>query len=122
MAAAYTGKPVERLFPFALRSRIVVAGRDALRARRKKLQLLIVTPDLSENSRESVAKEFPGVRVFQGLSQEEIERHFGFRGTKVIGFLRSPLAVSITRELSAREKAAAAETAQDADVSDTPSE
>ena len=125
MSSAPAGKPVERLFPFAVRARVVVAGREALRSRRKKLQLLIITSDLSENSRQSIAKDFPTVKVVEALSTDEIERHFGFRGAKVIGFLRSPIAVSILREYNAIAKAARAAEADaqlPAEASDMPSE
>lgn len=90
---------VERLFPFVLRSRILLVGRDTLRRSRGKLQFVVLTTDLSEGSREQMLKDFAHYPVLQHYTSADLERHFGVRGTKVVGFAKSPLAQSIYAEL-----------------------
>ena len=76
-------KPVERLFPFVLRSRNLLVGRDTLRRNKSRLHFVLITHDLSEQSRAEVLSE----------------QFFGLKGTKVIGFGKSGLAESIYAEL-----------------------
>jgi len=40
-------KPVERMFPFVLRARILIPGRDVLRRSKRNLHFVLVTRDLS---------------------------------------------------------------------------
>ena len=44
-------KPVERLFPFVIRSRALLVGRDALLRSKSKLHFILITLDVSEKSR-----------------------------------------------------------------------
>jgi len=90
---------VERLFPFVLRSRILRVGRDTLRRSRGKLHFVLLTTDLSATSREQMLKDFDRCPVVQCYTVADLERHFGVRGTKVIGFVKSQLAQSIYAEL-----------------------
>ena len=46
-----TAKPVERLFPFVLRSRILLIGRDTLRRSKSRLHFVLITRDISERGR-----------------------------------------------------------------------
>ena len=41
-------RPVEQLFPFVLRSRILMAGRYTLARSKSKLHFVLITHDLSE--------------------------------------------------------------------------
>jgi hypothetical protein len=108
MKSTSVSKPVERLFPFALRARIVVPGRETLWRMRRKLHFLLLTTDLSAKSREQIARDFAGVPVMERFTAAEIEGFFGYGNTKVLGFTKSSLAASILRELRA---AASAESA-----------
>jgi len=92
---------VERLFPFVLRSRILLVGRDTLRHSRGRLHFVLVTTDLSDGSREQMLRDFAAYPVVQHYTSVELERHFGVRGTKVVGFAKSQLAQSIYAELKA---------------------
>jgi len=94
-------KPVERLFPFAVRARVVVSGRDGMLRNRKHLHFVLVTPDLSPTARESVLKNYAPVQVIEGFSCDEFAQHFGFHEAKVVGFLKSDISYSIRRELKA---------------------
>src|SRR5436190_11828518 len=85
-------KPVERLFPFALRARLLLVGREALQRSKKKLEFVLITTDLSENSRNEIQTNFAGVPIIERYSSSDIEKWFNFRGTKVIGFKKSSLA------------------------------
>jgi hypothetical protein len=94
-----TGKSVDRLFPFAIRARILIVGRDTLIRSKGKLHFVLITTDLSDNSRDEVLKEYSHYPVVQHFTSDEIERHFGFKATKVLGFRKSDLAQSIYAEL-----------------------
>ncbi|HWI60000.1 MAG TPA: hypothetical protein VNZ22_22420 [Bacillota bacterium] len=95
------GKPVERLFPFVLRSRILLVGRDTLRRSKSKLHFVLLTEDLSENSRQAMLSEFAPYPIVQRYTAAELEQFFGIRGAKVIGFAKSNLAQSVYAELKA---------------------
>jgi hypothetical protein len=59
-------KPVERLFPFVLRARILIIGRETLSRSKGKLHFVLITEDLSENSREAILAEFAVRQVWSG--------------------------------------------------------
>ncbi len=99
MSANESLKPVERLFPFALRSRILLIGRDNLRRSKNKLQFLLISTDLSENSRNEILSEFAPYAIVQNYTSAELKTHFQVEGTKVIGFQKSDLSSSIYAEL-----------------------
>ena len=92
-------KPVARLFPFVLRSRILIVGRDSLGRSKKRLHFVLITLDLSEKSREEVLSEFSHYPVVQFYTSAELEQFFGVKGAKVVGFQKSGLAQSIYAEL-----------------------
>ncbi|HEY6166786.1 MAG TPA: hypothetical protein VI454_02015 [Verrucomicrobiae bacterium] len=92
-------KSVERLFPFALRSRILLIGRDTLRRSKRKLHFVLITRDVSDNSRAEVLADFAHYPVVQHYTAADLEKFFGIKGAKVIGFGKSPLAQSIYAEL-----------------------
>ncbi len=90
---------MERLFPFVLRSRNLLVGRETLRRSKGRLHFVLITHDLSEKSRDAVLADFTHYPVVQHYMSEDLERFFGLRGTKVIGFEKSGLAQSIYAEL-----------------------
>ena len=90
---------VERMFPFVLRSRILLRGRDTLLRSKRRLHFLLVTDDLSQNSRNEVLSDFAHYPIVQHFTSAELEHFFGFKGAKVIGFAKSGLAQSIYAEL-----------------------
>ncbi len=92
-------RPVERLFTFVLRSRILIVGRDTLARSKSRLHFVLITRDLSESSRSEILSEFANYPIVQHYTQHQLERFFGVRGTKVIGFEKSGLAKSIYAEL-----------------------
>jgi hypothetical protein len=95
------GKPVERLFPFVLKARILLIGRDTLRRSKSKLHFVLVTTDLSEGSRVEILKDFAHYPVVQKYTSAELDTFFGIKGAKVIGFAKSQLAQSIYAEMKA---------------------
>ena len=99
MKKAPAAKPVERLFPFVLRSRNLLAGRDILLRSKSKLHFVLITTDISENSRAEILAEFAHYPVVQHYRSEDLEKHFGLNGAKVIGFAKSGLAQSLYAEL-----------------------
>jgi hypothetical protein len=92
-------KPVERLFPFVIRSRILLVGREVLLRSKRKLHFVLITRDLSESSRAQVLLDFTHYPVVQRFTAAELEKHFGCREAKVVGFAKSSLAQSIYAEL-----------------------
>jgi hypothetical protein len=92
-------KPVERLFPFVVRSRILLVGRDTLRHSKSKLHFVLITLDISEQSRAEVLSNFAHYPVVQHYTSAELEQYFGLQGTKVLGFAKSGLAQSVYAEL-----------------------
>ena len=92
-------KPVERLFPFVLRSRILLVGRDTLLRSKSKLHFVLITRDLSEKGRTEILSEFAHYPVVQHYQSEDLEKHFGLKGAKVIGFAKSGLAQSLYAEM-----------------------
>ena len=87
--------PVERLFPFVLRSRILLVGRETLQRSKRHLHFVLITTDLSENSRIEIVAKFAHYPVVQRYTMPELEQFFGVPGTKVVGFKKSGLAQSI---------------------------
>jgi hypothetical protein len=92
-------KPVERLFPFVIRARILMVGRETLWRSKSKLHFVLITEDLSERSRAEVLGDFSHYPVVQRYSSADLESFFQFRGAKVVGFAKSSLAQSIYAEL-----------------------
>jgi hypothetical protein len=94
-----TGRSVERLFPFVLRSRILLVGRTTLMHKKGRLHFVLITRDVSEPIRAEVLSEFAHYPVVQHYQSAELEQFFGVKGSKVIGFQKSGLAQSIYAEL-----------------------
>ena len=92
-------KAVERLFPFVLRARILLVGRETLLRSKSKLHFILITDDLSEQSRKEILSEFAHYPIVQRYTSAELERFFGLQGTKVLGFAKSGLAQSMYAEM-----------------------
>jgi len=101
MSEPDTAKGVERLFPFVLKTRSLVAGRDALRANKGKLHFVLITTDIAEANREEVLKDFRHYPVVQHFTAADLVTFFNVKGAKAVGFLKSGLAQSIYAELKA---------------------
>jgi hypothetical protein len=99
MSEAAPGKSVARLFPFVLKARALIVGRDTLARSKSRLHFILITTDLSENSRAQILQEYAHYPVVQHFTTAELEQFFGLKGTKVIGFAKSGLAQSIYAEL-----------------------
>ncbi|MBI2928934.1 MAG: hypothetical protein HYY24_24995 [Verrucomicrobia bacterium] len=92
-------KPVERLFPFVLRARVLLVGRETLQRSKSRLQFVLITRDLSDNSKAGILADFAHYPIVQCYTTEELEQFFRVKGTKVIGFQKSGLAKSLYAEL-----------------------
>ncbi len=92
-------KPVERLFPFVLRSRILIVGRDNLARSKRKLHFVLITEDLSESSRGQILSQFAHYPIVQHYTSADLEKFFAVNGAKVVGFQKSSLAQSLYSEL-----------------------
>ena len=78
-----------------------IVGRDSLRASRGKLHFVLITTDIAESSRTEVLKDFTHYPVVQYFTTENLDRFFGTKGAKAVGFIKSGLAQSIYAELKA---------------------
>lgn len=94
-----SAKPVERLFPFVLRARILLVGRETLVRSKSKLHFVLITDDLSEQSRNEILSEFSHYPIVERYTSADLHRFFGLQGTKVIAFAKSGLAQSIYAEM-----------------------
>jgi len=92
-------RPVERLFSFVLRARILIVGRETLARSKSRLHFVLITRDLSDTSRTEILSDYAHYPVVQHYTTEELEKFFGLKGTKVIGFEKSGLAKSLYAEL-----------------------
>jgi len=92
-------KSVERLFPFVLKARALIVGRDVLARSKSRLHFVLITTDISDNSREQILQDFAHYPVVQCYAEGDLEKLFGLKGTKVVGFAKSGLAQSIYAEL-----------------------
>lgn len=96
------GKPetdVTRLFPFALRARILIHGRAQLDRARSRLHFILITQDIAPRSRREILHAFGHYPVLQRYSASDLERFFQVKNTKILGFAKSDLAKSIYREM-----------------------
>ena len=91
--------PVERLFPFVKRTGILLVGRERLRGNLGKLHFVLITEDIADASRDEVLKDFKHYPVVQFFLPADLERNFGIKGCRAIGFMKSGLAQSIYAEL-----------------------
>ena len=94
-------RSVERLFPFVLRARILLVGREKLRANKGRLHFVLITEDIAENVRAEILLDFKHYPVVQHFAAADLENFFGIKGAKTIGFTKSGLAQSIYAELKA---------------------
>ncbi|HYV28426.1 MAG TPA: hypothetical protein VFA77_12885 [Candidatus Eisenbacteria bacterium] len=60
---------------------------------------MLITTDLSENSRAEILSEFSHYPIVEHFTSEDLEKHFRIQAAKVIGFEKSGLAQSIYAEL-----------------------
>jgi hypothetical protein len=101
MANETQSRSTERLFPFVLRARILLVGRERLFRSKRHLHFVLITTDLSENSRAEILQAFAHYPVVQCYAAADLERFFKIKGAKVIGFKKSGLAQSVYAELKA---------------------
>jgi hypothetical protein len=94
-------RSVERLFPFVLRAGILLIGREKLRHNKGKLHFVLVTEDIAESIRAEILLDFKHYPVVQHYAGADLEKFFGIKGAKAIGFAKSGLAQSIYAELKA---------------------
>jgi hypothetical protein len=87
----------ENLFGFVMRANSD-CGRHVLAREKSHLQFVLITRDISENSREDTA-DFRHYPVIQHYTTAELEAFFGIQGAKVVGFKKSGLAHSLYTSL-----------------------
>ena len=63
---------VERLFPFVLKSRALLVGRDTLKRSKGRLHFVLITRDLSDGSRAQLLKDFAHYPIVQHFTEAEL--------------------------------------------------
>ena len=101
MKPAGPDEAVEKLFPFVLRGKLLVVGREALRSNKGRLHFVLIATDIFPAHREEVLRELKHYPVVQYYTAAELEKFFGCTGAKAIGFAKSGLAQSIYAGLKA---------------------
>ena len=99
MSTEPSNQVVERLFPFVLRTRILLVGRETLRRSLSKLHFVLITKDIAAHVRAEVLAHFAHYPVVQHYTAADLEKYFEIRGAKTIGFAKSGLAQSLYAEL-----------------------
>jgi len=99
MGGTSSTRPVERLYPFVLRARILLVGREKLWHSKSKLHFVLITEDILESVRAEILEDFKHYPVVQHYGPADLEKFFGINGAKTIGFMKSGLAQSIYAEL-----------------------
>jgi hypothetical protein len=99
MKALESAKPVSGSSRLPCVLRILIVGRDALLRSKSRLHFVLITHDLSENSRKEVIADLVHYPIVQRYTAAELEQFFGLKGTKVLGFAKSGLAQSIYAEM-----------------------
>jgi ribosomal protein L7Ae-like RNA K-turn-binding protein len=92
-------KDVARLFPFVLKTRGLLVGREALHANKGHLHFVLIAEDIAEASKAEVLKDFAYYPVVQHFTAEDLAKFFNVKGAKAVGFTKSGLAQSIYAEL-----------------------
>jgi hypothetical protein len=92
---------VEQLFALAVKSKLLLIGREALRRNKSHLHFVLIATDIIANHREEVLADFKHYPVVQHYTAADFERLFKIKGAKTVGFAKSDLAKSIYAELKA---------------------
>ena len=92
-------QPGERLFPFVLRARKLIVGRETLMRSKRQLQWVLISTDISENGKNEILQNFRDYPIVQHYTTADFEKFFNVRNAKVLGFVKSTLAKSIYAEL-----------------------
>ena len=92
-------QPGERLFPFVLRARKLIVGRETLVRSKRQLQWVLISTDISENGKNEILQNFRNYPIVQHYTSADFEKFFNVRNAKVLGFVKSTLAKSIYAEL-----------------------
>lgn len=92
---------VEQLFVPAVKSKLLLIGREALRRNKSHLHFVLIATDIVANHREEVLADFKHYPVVQHYTAADFERLFKIKGAKTVGFAKSELAKSIYAELKA---------------------
>lgn len=87
---------LKKLSPFVVRAGLAETGRQRLLQHRNKLSFVLITEDISENSREETLKDFP-CPIYQALTMSDMSELFHLQGTKVVGFRRNVLSTQVQR-------------------------
>lgn len=86
---------LDTLLAFSKRSRNFILGRESIYRKRHQLHFVLVTQDLSENSRKEILYKFQHYPVVRFGNSDSICKALGIHGAKVIGFTKGGLSKSL---------------------------
>jgi hypothetical protein len=75
-------RPVERLFSFVLRSRILIVGRNTQARSKSRLHFVLITHNLTDSSGVKILSDFAHYPVVQRYIADELGKFFGIKGNK----------------------------------------
>ena len=87
------------LLNFVRRAGLTIVGRNQLLRSRSNLHFIILADEASDRSRAEILKDFAPYPIVGGITEAEIQKHFGLNGTRVLGIAKSDLAKSLYQTL-----------------------
>ena len=91
----------EQLAPlasFARRAHLFVTGREKLHRGSRGLAFVLITEDISENSRREVLERI-ACPIYQALTAADVEALFGLANAKIVGFRKNGLSDNLAKSL-----------------------
>ena len=86
------------LASFARRAHLFITGREKLHRAGRSLAFVLITEDISENSRRE-ALERCNCPIYQALTAADLQALFGLENAKMVGFRKNGLSANLERIL-----------------------
>lgn len=86
-----------KLAPFCRKAGVVVTGRERMARLGRKLGFIVITRDLSANSRKEALQRY-ACPIAEWGTMAEMKQWFGLDNAKIVGFLSHPLSKKLFEE------------------------
>ena len=86
------------LASFARRAHLFVTGREKLHRSARGLAFVLITEDISENSRRETLERC-NCPIYQALTTDDVKNLFGLENAKIVGFRKNGLSDNLARHL-----------------------
>ena len=87
--------PVERMFPFVLRSRGFLIGKHVIARSKSRLHFVLVTTTFPPASLQAVLSDFANYPVVQHFTSADLEKHFPVKDLRIVGTEVRPLTIHL---------------------------